>query len=290
MRCLTDIEVQAVVDGEASKEIQAHADSCEACRTRVRERRSQMETIASLIDADGMPSSALESRLRHAMRDLGEIPARPREAHRERLARDFVSPLHSPSPAVRVAHRHARLRSGQMLFDESERRFRCERGTSGPVCQIECLDPARIAPQAMTDAEERTRARAAHLVPGAHTPEETVIMRTHAERGAYMLAQSRLPLIRLASEIAATHHENWDGSGYPNNLAATQIPVGGRITALADVFDALGSKRCYKEAWERDRVIEFILAERGRKFEPRLVDILIGKLDKAEAVRRMLPD
>ena len=105
-----------------------------------------------------------------------------------------------------------------------------------------------------------------------------------------MLSHSRLPLIRLAAEIAATHHENWDGSGYPRGLAATQIPVGGRITALADVYDALGSKRCYKEAWDRDRVLEFIRNERGRKFEPRLVDILFSKLDKAEALRRMLPD
>jgi len=73
MRCLTDIEVQAVVDGEASDECRAHADGCEACRARVDERRDQMETIASLIDADGMPSSALELRLRHAMRDVGSV-------------------------------------------------------------------------------------------------------------------------------------------------------------------------------------------------------------------------
>ena len=126
--------------------------------------------------------------------------------------------------------------------------------------------------------------------PGPHTPDETVIMRKHAQAGAEMLSHSRLPLMRLAAEIAATHHENWDGSGYPRGLAALQIPVGGRITALADVYDALGSKRCYKEAWERDRVLEFIRNERGRKFEPRLVDILFSKLDKAEALRRMLPD
>ncbi|MET0164467.1 MAG: hypothetical protein ABW318_05615, partial [Vicinamibacterales bacterium] len=70
MRCLTDSEVQAVVDGEASDECRAHADGCEACRTRVDERRDQMETSASLIDADGMPSSALELRLRHAMSNV----------------------------------------------------------------------------------------------------------------------------------------------------------------------------------------------------------------------------
>jgi hypothetical protein len=73
MRCLSDVEVQAVVDGEASDECRAHANACEACRTRVDERRGQMETIASLIDADGMPSAALESRLRHAMRDVGDV-------------------------------------------------------------------------------------------------------------------------------------------------------------------------------------------------------------------------
>ena len=73
MRCLTDVEVQAVVDGEASEDLHAHADACEACRARVRERRSQMETIASLIDADGMPSSALEARLRHAMSEVDGV-------------------------------------------------------------------------------------------------------------------------------------------------------------------------------------------------------------------------
>jgi len=73
MRCLSDVEVQAVVDGEASDECRVHANACEACRTRVDERRGQMETIASLIDADGMPSAALESRLRHAMRDVGDV-------------------------------------------------------------------------------------------------------------------------------------------------------------------------------------------------------------------------
>ena len=73
MRCLTDVEVQAVVDGEASEEIYAHANACETCRARVSERRGHMETIASLIDADGMPSSALEARLRHAMSDTGGV-------------------------------------------------------------------------------------------------------------------------------------------------------------------------------------------------------------------------
>ena len=126
--------------------------------------------------------------------------------------------------------------------------------------------------------------------PGAHTPEETVIMRTHAERGAQMLAGSNLRMIRLAAEIAATHHENWDGSGYPNGLKGEDIPISGRITALADVFDALGSKRCYKEPWPREKIIEFIRGESGRKFDPRMVDFLIENLDGAEQIRVDLPD
>ena len=126
--------------------------------------------------------------------------------------------------------------------------------------------------------------------PGPHTPDEMVIMRTHAERGAQLLSQSRLPLIRLAAEIAWTHHENWDGSGYPRGLAATDIPLSGRITALADVYDALGSRRCYKNAWAEDDILELIRNERGRKFDPRLVDTLLNHLDTAESIRRLLPD
>jgi response regulator RpfG family c-di-GMP phosphodiesterase len=126
--------------------------------------------------------------------------------------------------------------------------------------------------------------------PGAHTPEETVVMRTHAEIGQRMLATSRRPLLRLAAEIAGSHHENWDGTGYPNALAGEAIPFSGRVVALADVFDALGSKRCYKDAWSDDSVRNFILAERGRKFDPTLVDILMAGWTRAEAIRILLPD
>lgn len=126
--------------------------------------------------------------------------------------------------------------------------------------------------------------------PGPLTAEETVIMRLHAERGAQLLAQSHLPLIQLAAEIAQTHHENWDGSGYPLGLAGEDIPLSGRITALADVFDALGSRRCYKAPWTQDRIIELLQEQRGRKFEPRLVDLLLERLDQAEAIRQSLPD
>jgi putative nucleotidyltransferase with HDIG domain len=125
---------------------------------------------------------------------------------------------------------------------------------------------------------------------GAHTPEEAVIMRTHAELGARLLEDSRRPVLRLAAEIARHHHENWDGCGYPGGLAGEAIPIGGRITAVADVFDALGSRRCYKEPWPPERIRAFLCDQRGLKFDPMLIDRLLAHWDEALAVRASLPD
>ena len=126
--------------------------------------------------------------------------------------------------------------------------------------------------------------------PGAHTPEETVIMRTHAELGAKLLGGSRRLVFRLAGEIALTHHENFDGSGYPRGLSGHDIPIAGRITALADVFDALGSRRCYKEPWPDEEIRSFIRAQRSIKFDPELTDLLFANWDQIAALRRQLPD
>jgi response regulator RpfG family c-di-GMP phosphodiesterase len=126
--------------------------------------------------------------------------------------------------------------------------------------------------------------------PGAHTPEEAAIMRTHAELGARLLGDSRRPVLRMAAEIARNHHENWDGSGYPGGLVGDAIPIAGRITAVADVFDALGSRRCYKEPWPSERIREFMAGQRGRKFDPQLIDRLIANWDEAIAIRASLPD
>jgi len=126
--------------------------------------------------------------------------------------------------------------------------------------------------------------------PGLHTPEETVIMRRHAEIGHRMLSDARRPLLKLAAEIAISHHENWDGSGYPKGLAGDDIPLCGRIVMLADVFDALGSRRCYKEPWPTEQIREFLQEQRGLKFDPKLVDLLFENWEAAEAVRARLPD
>jgi response regulator RpfG family c-di-GMP phosphodiesterase len=126
--------------------------------------------------------------------------------------------------------------------------------------------------------------------PGAHTVDESEIMRTHAKLGAILLAGSKWPLLKLASTAALEHHENWDGSGYPSGLRETEISLVGRITAIADVFDALGSKRCYKPAWTEPDMRAFILSQRGRKFDPQLVDLLINDWDRAMRMREAFPD
>ncbi|MDE2407254.1 MAG: DUF3369 domain-containing protein [Xanthomonadaceae bacterium] len=126
--------------------------------------------------------------------------------------------------------------------------------------------------------------------PGAHTPEETAIMRTHAQLGAQMLAPSKRPLLQLASRICLEHHENWDGSGYPNGLQGEAISLEGRIVALVDVFDALGSTRVYKVPWPQSKIREFLVEQTGRKFDPRLVDLLFAHWDAAEALRLQYPD
>lgn len=126
--------------------------------------------------------------------------------------------------------------------------------------------------------------------PGPHTPAESAIMRTHTGLGSQMLSSSRRPLMQLASIIAEEHHENWDGSGYPRGLLGPQISIAARITALADVFDALGSQRCYKDPWASSQILAFIQGQRGRKFEPKLVDLLIERWDEAMALRALMPD
>jgi putative nucleotidyltransferase with HDIG domain len=126
--------------------------------------------------------------------------------------------------------------------------------------------------------------------PGPHTPDETVIMRSHARLGAQMLSNSRRPLLQVAAQICLEHHENWDGSGYPNALKGEDISLEGRIVALADVFDALGSARCYKDPWTLVRIRNYISDQIGRKFDPRLVTLLFEQWDEAEALRQRFPD
>ena len=109
------------------------------------------------------------------------------------------------------------------------------------------------------------------LKPGKLDPDEWEVMKTHAAIGASILADSRSELLQLAEVVARTHHERWDGAGYPAGLRGSEIPLAGRICAICDVFDALVSARPYKEPWPVGDALAEIAAQSGRQFDPELV-------------------
>ena len=121
--------------------------------------------------------------------------------------------------------------------------------------------------------------------PGRFDEEERKVMDTHSNLGYDMLNSSKRPLLKLAAIIAHQHHEKWDGSGYPQGLKGGEIDINGRITAIADVFDALGSDRIYKKAWEDERIFNLFKDERGKHFDPKLVDIFFDNLDTFLGIR-----
>ena len=122
------------------------------------------------------------------------------------------------------------------------------------------------------------------LKPGKLTAEELAIMREHTAKGAEIMRRSSSIYLREGSVIAMTHHERWDGTGYPERLAAERIPLPGRIVAVADVFDALTSRRPYKEAWPIERAAELLEAERGKHFDPVLVGLFLAALPAVKAI------
>jgi putative two-component system response regulator len=122
------------------------------------------------------------------------------------------------------------------------------------------------------------------LKPGTYTPEDAAAMREHAAIGARILSGSTNELLTLAEEIALTHHERWDGSGYPQGLAGEAIPLAGRIVAVADVFDALAHRRPYKDAWPVPRAVAGILDGAGSDFDPRVTEAF-ARLDHAALVQ-----
>ncbi|MET0557523.1 MAG: HD domain-containing phosphohydrolase [Solirubrobacterales bacterium] len=121
--------------------------------------------------------------------------------------------------------------------------------------------------------------------PGPLSPEERVEMERHTVVGHEILAHSKSDLLRLAATIALTHHERYDGTGYPRGLLAEEIPLEGRITAVADVFDALLSDRCYRRALSVNEALEIIEAGRGTHFDPEIVDVLVDSLEEVLRLR-----
>jgi response regulator RpfG family c-di-GMP phosphodiesterase len=126
--------------------------------------------------------------------------------------------------------------------------------------------------------------------PGPHNAAEAGVMRLHAEAGRKIFENRDTDVLKAAAIVAGQHHERWDGGGYPGGLKGEAIHVFGRITALADVFDALCSRRCYKEPWPMEKVVEYIQRERGGQFDPLLVDLFIENLERFLEIREQFPD
>jgi putative two-component system response regulator len=128
------------------------------------------------------------------------------------------------------------------------------------------------------------------LKPGPLTAEERACMETHTLKGAAILRASGNDLISLAAEVALSHHEKWDGSGYPHALKAKAIPESARIVAVADVFDALTSKRPYKPAWPVERAVDYIGQQSGLAFDPVVVEAFGASIDDALEIRQQFSD
>jgi putative two-component system response regulator len=134
------------------------------------------------------------------------------------------------------------------------------------------------------------------LKPGKLTSDEFEQMKQHTVLGARIIASAERKLqtpssfLRYAREIAHYHHENWDGSGYPDRLAGQAIPLSARLMAVADVYDALISKRCYKEAFDHETASRMIMAEEGRKFDPTVLEVFQSKADQFRAIAARFTD
>jgi putative two-component system response regulator len=114
--------------------------------------------------------------------------------------------------------------------------------------------------------------------PGALDADEWKIMQSHATIGGDIIGKHQSGMLAMAYDVAVTHHEKWDGSGYPNGLQGEEIPLVGRIVAIADVFDALTSARPYKEAWPVEKAVEHMESQRDKHFEGRLVDLFFQQM------------
>ena len=120
------------------------------------------------------------------------------------------------------------------------------------------------------------------LKPTQLDPDEWELMRSHTTIGAEVLAGSSSPLLQMAESIALTHHERWDGAGYPAGLRGDAIPLAARICAVCDVFDALLSERLYKRGWTMEEAIAELTAQSGRHFDPMLVDVFVAMVPELD--------
>ncbi|MEA3290460.1 MAG: PAS domain S-box protein [Campylobacterota bacterium] len=126
--------------------------------------------------------------------------------------------------------------------------------------------------------------------PGRLDKEEFEVMKEHAKIGYEMLKGSTRPILKASAFIALEHHERWDGKGYPSGKSGEDIHIYGRLTAICDVFDALGSDRCYKKAWDLEKILKLFNVEKGQQFDPVLMDLFLDNLDQFLVIRDQYVD
>lgn len=155
-------------------------------------------------------------------------------------------------------------------------RYACELGRLAGLSTVQISELQHATP--LHDLGKIALPLALLNKPGRLTPEESAVIRTHTVIGHRILEGSHWPLIQCAARIALSHHECWNGNGYPRGLAGEDIPLDVRIVAVADVYDALKSRRAYKPAWEEDRAVEELRRLREVQFDPAILDVFLAHL------------
>ena len=235
-----------------------------------RHRRSARDAARRLEEQVELRSA----QLRATLADLGRTSDRLRLAYEETLARLANAAEYRDPETGRHLERMSRY---------SETLARAVGLDAGACKQLRLAAP-------MHDIGKIGIPDAILLKPGKLTADEFERMKEHTVFGHRLLAHSDSPLLNHAAEIAMSHHERWDGSGYPHELAGAEIPLSGRIVAVADVFDALTSARCYKPAYPLEQALDALRAGAGHHFDPTLVDAFFSVLDEVEAIRSRWPD
>jgi putative two-component system response regulator len=211
--------------------------------------------------------NALE--VRHLHRQLRDRNAILREAVRERTG-EFDTARESLSILAAIADFHD---------DDTDQHAKRVGVGASLIAQALDLDEQFVATirdaAPLHDIGKVGISRRILLKPDKLTPSEWMHMMRHVEIGARILAPARSPVLRMASEIAGTHHERWDGNGYVAGLVGAEIPLAGRITTLADVWDTLTHERPYKPAWDEERALAEINAQAGAHFDPRIVEAFL---------------
>ncbi|WP_158262176.1 MULTISPECIES: HD domain-containing phosphohydrolase [Pirellulaceae] len=241
-----------------------------------------------------------QDRLENYSREL-ESAVRERTAQLEASRRDILHCLARAAEfrdddtgyhVLRVG-RYARIIAQGMGMDTAEIDEIEQAAQLHDVGKIGIADDVLKKPGRLTDDEFQLMQKHANLgkrVLQRMSPQLELALRNHAKIGSDVLGAAKSPVLEMAARIALTHHEWWDGSGYPLGLKGEDIPLEGRITAIADVFDALSTKRCYKNAFPIDKCFTIMAEERGTHFDPDILDVFFAKRKEIVDVQMQYAD